>query len=134
MLIKCADVMDVGDCARTPTPEIVTKPRTSPTLHTPQRNAKRTPLRERVLNSTVHVAPQQIRLPFDQPSPVDQAIQKPREKWFNAEIEALVEFVLFHSAGDSWPTHKQDGFWSSAGEFLQKRAKTSMCRTGKYIR
>ena len=81
----------------------------------------------------MHVAPRQRRLPFDQPSPVDQATQKPREKWSDAEIEALVEFVLFHSAGDSWPTHKQDGFWSSAGEFLQKRTKNSMRRTGKNI-
>ena len=58
------------------------------------------PLRERALNSTMRVALRQIRLPFDQPSPVDQATQKPREKWSDAEIEALVEFVLFHSAGD----------------------------------
>ena len=53
MLIKCVDVMDVDKCAKTPTPEFVTKKRsrTSPTLDTPQRNAKRTPLRERALNS-----------------------------------------------------------------------------------
>ena len=122
--------MDVDKCARTPTPESVTKKRsrTSPTLHTPQRNAKRTPLRERALNSTIHVAPRQIRLPLDQPT------QRPREKWADAEIEALVEFILFHSIGDSWPTHKQDGFWSGAGEFLQKRAKSSMRRTGKSIK
>ena len=95
MLIKCASVMDVEDCVRTLIPEIVTKKRsrTSPTLHTPQRNAKRAPLRERVHNSTVHVAPRQRRLPFDQPSPVDQATQKPREKWSDAEIEELVELV-----------------------------------------
>ena len=81
----------------------------------PQRNAKRTPLRERAHNSTVHVAPRQRRLPFDQPSLVDEATQKPKEKWSDAEIEALVELVLFHSAADSWPTHKQDGFWCSVG-------------------
>ena len=72
---------------------------------------------EKAQNATVHVVPRQRRLPFHQPLPVDLAIQKSRKKWSDTEIEALVVSVMLHSAGDSWPTHKQDSFWSSAGEF-----------------
>ena len=53
------------------------------------------------------VLPQRI---LHQPS--NQAV--PKDKWCDAEIKALVEFVLFHSAGDKWPSHKQDSFWSCA--------------------
>ena len=138
--------MDSDGSARTPTPENVAtkRPRTSPTLQTPQRSAKRTPLRERVQNesprasqnATVRVSPRQRRLPFQklgQPSPVNQTTQNSGEKWSDAEIKALVEFVLFHSSGDSWPTHEQDMFWNSAGEFLQKRTKSNLRRTGKIL-
>ena len=45
-----------------------------------------------------------------------------------------MESVMLHSAGDSWPTHKKDSFWSSAGEFLHMRTNSSMCRTGKNFR
>ena len=108
--------MDVEDCERTLTPEIVNKKRSriSPTLDTLQRNVRRTPLREKAQNATVHVAPRQRRLQLHKLSPVDQAIQNSREKWSDTEIGALVEFVIWYSAGDSWPTHKQDSFWSSA--------------------
>ena len=127
--------MDREDCVRTPTPGIETKkrPRTSLTLHMPQRNAKRTQLRERACNFTVHIAPRWTRLPLDQPTFVDEVTHKAKEKWSDTEIEMLVEFLLFHSTGDCWPTHKQDGFWSSDGEFVQTRTKTHICRSGKNI-
>ena len=92
------------------------------------------PREEKAQNATVHVVPRQRRLLFHQPLPVYQAIQKSREKWSDTEIEALVESVMLHSAGDSWPTHKQDSFWSSAGELLHMRTNSSMCRTGKNFR
>ena len=74
--------MDMEYCARTPTPGIETKkrPRTSPTLHTPQRNAKRTPLQERACNFTVHMAPHWTRLPLDQLTFVDEVTHKAKEK------------------------------------------------------
>jgi len=43
VLLKCTTVMNSENCARAPTPENTTtkQPRTSPTLQTPQRSAKR---------------------------------------------------------------------------------------------
>ena len=49
----------------------------------------------------------------------------------SAEIGALIEFVLFYSKENSWPTHKRKLFWNSASEFTQTRAETSVCRSGK---
>jgi len=87
------------------------------------------PLQERAQNTsprdpaTVHVSLPQKRLPFQHTdrlsiSPVNQSTQNSGEKWSDAEIKALVEFVLFHSSGYKWPTHKLDKFWNSAREFL----------------
>ena len=58
----------------------------------------------------MHMEPHWTRLPLDQPTFIDEVTHKAKEKWSDTEIEALVEFSLFHSAGDCWPTHKQDGF------------------------
>jgi len=35
-----------------------------------------------------------------------------RGKWSEEEVKALAEFVLFHTAGDKWPLHKQIAFWT----------------------
>ena len=29
--------------------------------------------------------------------------------WLGDEVKALVEFLLFHKKGDTWPCHKRDG-------------------------
>ena len=52
----------------------------------------------------------------------------PQDKWRDAEIKTLVEFVLFHSARDKWPSHKQDSFWScaSAGLFVDKNSRATL--------
>ena len=55
-------------------------------------------------------------------------------KWTTAEIKALIEFILFHSTGDSWPSHKQMVFWTKAGEFVQTRSASDACRSGTLIR
>ena len=39
--------------------------------------------------------------------------------WSEAEVKALVEFVLCHSSEDCWPTHQQVVFWSSAATFVK---------------
>ena len=120
--------MNEQDCARCFTPENVAekRPRTSPTLQTPCRPAKRTPLREKVLNSdSAVVLPQRI---LHQPR--NQAT--PKDKWSDAEIKALIEFVLFHSTGDKWPSHKQDSFWSCASDYLRSRSgDCSVRRSGQ---
>ena len=69
------------------------------------------------------MASRRTRLPLDQPTFVDEVTHKAKEKWSDTEIEALVEFLLFHSTGDRWPTHKQDGFWSSAVNLSRQEQK-----------
>ena len=54
-----------------------------------------------------------------------------KEPWVEAELKALVEFVLFYSQGDRWPTHKQDSFWIKAADFVKSRAGTKFLRTGR---
>jgi len=51
-----------------------------------------------------------------------------REKWSEEEVKALAEFVLFHTPGDMWPSHKQGAFWESAGEFVEQRVESSVVR------
>ena len=31
--------------------------------------------------------------------------------WSGEEVKALVEFILFHCAGDKWPSINNDQFW-----------------------
>ena len=51
--------------------------------------------------------------------------------WLGDEVKALVEFLLFHKKGDTWPCHKREAFWTGAASFVQIRAKTSHKRTSK---
>ena len=51
--------------------------------------------------------------------------------WSEAEVKALVEFVLSHSSEDCWPTHQQVVFWNSAATFVKKRTNTSQMRSGE---
>ena len=55
------------------------------------------------------------------------------DSWSEAEVKALVEFILFHCNGDKWPTHHQMEFWNSAACFIQTRAKTSHKISGIYM-
>ena len=82
--------MNEQDCVRCFTPENVAekRPRTSPTLQTPCRPAKRTPLREVLNSDSAVVMPQQKFAPTAQPN------------YTQGQIKVLIEFVLFHSAGD----------------------------------
>ena len=34
--------------------------------------------------------------------------------WSNAELRALVEFILLHGTGESWPTHHRMRVWEAA--------------------
>lgn len=54
-----------------------------------------------------------------------------KEKWREEEVKALAEFILFHTPGDKWPSHKQSIFWASASKFVKHRVKSpSVCRSG----
>jgi len=35
---------------------------------------------------------------------------KAKEKWTDAELRALTDFVLFHWDGNAWPAHKHEDF------------------------
>ena len=97
------------------------RPRGTPTFQTPRRPRKRAPLREIVAQEGEAVPAR--RLSFDAAP----------QSWSGVEVKALVEFVLFHSTGERWPTHKQTVFWSNAAEFVKKRARTSHVRSGKFF-
>jgi len=102
------------------------RPRGSPTFHTPHRVRKRIPLRQKTPEETMvelHV----LRLS----QPLEQPNSKLQEKWSDQELQALIEFVLFLSDGDSWPAHKQDTFWNSASEYVHTRGGSNVVRMGK---
>ena len=108
------------------------RPRGSPTLLTPRRKEKWTPLRELVAwasaddtTSTVSsLLPTTLAWCNDNDRP-----SKTKEKWSVCELKALTEFVLFHTWGKSWPSHKQDAFWRYASEFV--KLKGGAVRSGK---
>ena len=53
--------------------------------------------------------------------------------WSEKEVKALVEFILFHSPGDKWPTTKNDHFWRNAALFVKERSSANMLRTSKML-
>jgi len=94
--------------------------RSSPMCLTPCQCQKRVPLRELAAsppNSTQCLKPRQFSYRSDSSHPV-------KEKWTPAETSALIEFILFHTTGDRWPTHKQMVFWNDR-EYVQTRSAAS---------
>lgn len=59
--------------------------------------------------------------------PKDKRTQYP---WSVEEIKTLVLFLMLHSDGQSWMTHKDFYFWSEAGSFIQLQVHTSYKRSG----
>jgi len=51
----------------------------------------------------------------------------------DAEVKALIEFILLHSTGENWPSHKQMKFWTSAGEFVKRRSGSDTSRSGMLV-
>ena len=86
-------------------------------LQTPYRETKRIPLRQldQIRNS---LSPRVLSQTFSRRS------KKAKEKWTDAELKALTEFVLFHSGGDAWPAHK----WMSFGEELVNLCKLDQAK------
>lgn len=54
-------------------------------------------------------------------------------QWSDLELQYLVEFVVLHTDGQSWPVHNNPLFWKNAGKFIQARLNTLYCRTGEFI-
>ena len=99
------------------------RPRSSPTCLTPRQCQKRVPLRELAANSTQCLEPRRLSYQSDSSHPA-------KEKWTPNETSALIEFILFHTTGDRWPTHKQMVFWKYAGEYVQTRSASNNYRSG----
>lgn len=96
--------------------------RGTPTLMTPQRPRKRAPMRGLCMGIR--------RLTFE-----DETGSMTRHtitKWSDAEVKAVVEFVLFHGDSTTWPTHNQLEFWSNAANFVKSRANSTCKRSGMY--
>ena len=92
----------------------------------PKREPKRTPFGE-LMQEENFLRPCVLSQSFVHPSQSSDT----QEKWSDAEIRVLIEFVLFYSKESSWPTHKCEVFWNSDIEFMRTRAETSVCRSGK---
>ena len=39
-------------------------------------------------------------------------------KWLDKEFYALILFLMFHTDGKNWVTHKNKKFWEDAGTFV----------------
>ena len=51
--------------------------------------------------------------------------------WTDAEVKALVEFILFHFSGSKWPSDHQMDFWEAAASFIKSRAQAKDEESGK---
>ena len=106
------------------------RPRGSPTFLTPHRCQKRVPLREICAATNGTVQPRRLSgLCLQSNSEADHQPTKD-ENWNDAELKALIEFILFHTTGENWPTHKQMHFWSSASDFVSYRSGVTTRRSG----
>ena len=53
--------------------------------------------------------------------------------WNNAELRALVEFIMLHGTGESWPTHHRMRVWEAAASFIKTRAATTTARSSELL-
>ena len=90
------------------------RPRGSPTGVTPLLKEKRHAGRPK------EVVKVQRRLPFISTADV----------WSDSEQSALVEFILLHKPGTSWPADKNTSFWDAAATFVHIRSRSDQVRTG----
>ena len=116
------------------------RPRGSPTLLTPRRSEKRVPLRELVARdnssdaTVATLVPTSLTYDHETEGGCNDEPTKTKEQWSACELKALTEFVLFHTSGMSWPSHKQDAFWKCASEFVKSRGgAVNITRSGKHL-
>ena len=109
------------------------RPRGSPTLLTPRRSKKRIPFRELVASGSTVASLVPTTLTYETEGGCNDGPTKTKEQWSESELKALTEFVLFHTSGESWPSHKQDAFWKCASEFVKSRGGAlNVTRSGKF--
>lgn len=124
------------DLGESPSRDGTTKkrPRSSPTLLTPRRNEKRIPLRVLVASDATVASLVPTTLTYETENGSNDGPNKTKEQWSICELKALTEFVLFHTSGECWPTHKHSAFWKSASEFVKSRGgAVNVTRSGKYL-
>lgn len=98
-------------------------PRSSPTQRTPHRQQKRIPLRELTTDDDDDAGSRllPLRLTYETENVSVESHNHPtksKEVWSDCELKSLTEFVLFHTSGDSWPSHKLKAFWNSASPWV----------------
>ena len=52
------------------------------------------------------------------------------DAWSDIEQSALVEFILLHKPGRSWPAEQDCKFWDAAAEYVAMRSKRDVLRSG----
>ena len=108
--------------------DVSKRPR-SPTYCSPQSQQKRVPLRDLDENNSPPPRLLPSKLNYEEVESNKQS--NSNVEWSDSELKALTDFVLFHTSGESWPSHKQVAFWKSAGEFVKnRRGVGNVCRSG----
>ena len=119
----------------TPKSETAKRPRGTPTFLTPITPKKRVPLKEIANPGTVQ--PKRLEFQTTDVAPLDNPDVPEHDcrglGWSNAELRALVEFILLHGTGESWPTHHRMCVWEAAAAFIKSRAATTTARSGTFI-
>lgn len=98
----------------------------SPTLTTPLRVQKQTPLLEIMEEVREINADTKMQLTFE-------CDESRGINWSNAELKALVEFILLYGTGNRWPTHHRMDYWSSAAGFVKTRSNAKSLRSSNYL-
>ena len=101
--------------------------KSTPTFNTPVRPHKRRPLRELVQVEGLDLPRTRLY------SEHNSISTKRSSSWSQEEIKALLQFVLLHSDGLSWPTHHNMAIWNAAGSFIKMKLGTEHCRSGEEI-
>ena len=132
------------------------RPRSTPTLQTPQRPMKRVPIRDSDVvtgvrrlaleDSSTSSAVDEVQAPEYEADAEDQdtvtpglaeateggCTQSHSVPWSNKELKLLTECILFHGTGDKWPTHHNTRFWKEAAQYVKVRAEATNQRSGMH--
>ena len=113
---------------QTPERDTTKRSRSTLTFLTPVRPKKRVPLKQ-----VVDLQPKRLSFPTTTELEVDVVPEHDSRGlcWSNAELRALVEILLLHGVGESWPTHHTMQVWEAAAAFVKARTGTTFARAGK---
>ena len=62
--------------------------------------------------------------------PRDRAVTAGLHSWTDTEYKFLTQFILLHTDGTTWVSHKHMPFWDQAGVHIQRVLHTSYQRSG----